>query len=123
VLRDERDAPGVRALVAAPGQALHAPHLLDVEVASAVRRKLRLEEIRTERAAAAIGLLRRLRVTRYSHSILLDRAWDLRDEVTVYDAMYVALSERLGVPLLTLDTKLARAARRHVRVAVPGERA
>jgi predicted nucleic acid-binding protein len=120
VLRDERAAPGVRALVASPGQALHAPHLLDVEVASAIRRKLRRREIGHGRAVAAIGLLHRLRVTRYPHSFLLDRAWDLRDEATVYDAMYVALAERLGAPLLTLDTKLARAAGGHVTVAPLG---
>jgi predicted nucleic acid-binding protein len=103
-----------------PGQALHAPHLLDLEVASAVRRKLRRAELRSERAAAAIDLLARLRCTRYPHRILLRRSWELRDELTVYDAAYVALAERLGVPLLTLDGGLARAAGRYVEVELAG---
>jgi predicted nucleic acid-binding protein len=116
VLGDERSAPAVREQLRQAGEALHAPHLLDLEVASAVRRKLRRAELRYERADAAIGLLRRLRCTRYPHGILLARAWALRDELTVYDAAYVALAERLGAPLLTLDAGLARAAERHVAV-------
>jgi predicted nucleic acid-binding protein len=85
-------------------------------VASAVRRKLLRAELRYERAVAAIDLLERLRCDRYPHGILLRRSWELRDELTVYDAAYVALAERLGVPLLTLDVRLARAAQRHVEV-------
>jgi predicted nucleic acid-binding protein len=106
----------VRERLRQAGEPLHAPHLLDLEVASAVRRKLRRAELRYERADAAIGLLRRLRCTRYPHGILLARAWALRDELTVYDAVYVALAKRLGAPLLTLDAGLARAAERHVAV-------
>jgi predicted nucleic acid-binding protein len=106
----------VRERLSIPGQTLHAPHLLDLEVVSAVRRKLQRGELRFERAFAAIGLLERLRVTRYPHSPLLRRAWELRDEVTVYDAAYVALAERLAVTLLTLDASLARAAQRFAGV-------
>jgi predicted nucleic acid-binding protein len=106
----------VRDRLRAPRQTLHAPHLLDLEVVSAVRRKLLRGELGYERASAAIGLLARLRVTRYPHSPLLRRAWELRDRLTVYDAAYVALAERLAVPLLTLDAGLAKTARAYVAV-------
>ena len=81
-----------------------------------MRRKLLRAELRHERAAAAIDLLERLRCARYPHTVLLRRSWELRDELTVYDATYVALAERLALPLLTLDVGLARAAERHVAV-------
>lgn len=119
MLADERFAPAVRERLDVPGQALAAPNLLDFEVASAVRRKLLRAEIRHEQAAAAIGLLERLRVTRYPNSALLLRSWELRDRLTIYDAAYVALAERLAVPLVTLDARLQRAAARHVAVELP----
>jgi predicted nucleic acid-binding protein len=119
VLADERFAPAVRERLAVPGQALAAPNLLDFEVASAVRRKLLREEIRHEQAAAAIALLERLRVTRYPNSALLRRSWEMRDRLTIYDAAYVALAERLAVPLVTLDARLQRTAARHVAVELP----
>jgi predicted nucleic acid-binding protein len=81
-----------------------------------VRRKLLRAELRYERAGAAIHLLERLRCTRHPHGGLLRRSWELRDELTVYDAAYVALAERLELPVLTLDAGLARAADRHVEV-------
>ena len=119
MLADERFAPAVRDRLAVPGQALAAPNLLDFEVASAVRRKLLREEIRHEQAAAAIALLERLRVTRYPNSALLRRSWEMRDRLTIYDAAYVALAERLAVPLVTLDARLQRTAARHVAVELP----
>ena len=119
MLADERFAPAVRERLAVPGQALAAPNLLDFEVASAVRRKLLREEIRHEQAAAAIALLERLRVTRYPNSALLRRSWEMRDRLTIHDAAYVALAERLAVPLVTLDARLQRTAARHVAVELP----
>jgi predicted nucleic acid-binding protein len=116
VLADERFAPAVRARLRVPGETLHAPHLLDLEVTSAVRRKVLRAELRPERAVTAIDLLERLRCTRYPHRPLLRRSLELRDELTVYDAAYVALAERLTAPLLTLDGGLARAAGRRVEV-------
>jgi predicted nucleic acid-binding protein len=73
-------------------------------------------ELRYERAVAAIDLLGALRCTRHRHDLLVRRAWDLRDDLTIYDAAYVALAERLAVPMITLDARLARTAERHVAV-------
>lgn len=107
MLNDERDVAGLRARMDEPGETLHAPHLIDVEVVSAIRRKRLRDELSPERAGAALSLLDRLRLNRYPHPPLLPRAWELRDALTVYDAVYVALAELLDAPLLTLDGGLA----------------
>ena len=88
-----------------------APHLLDLGVSSALRRAARRELLPAERARAAIlGLASLPGLRRYAHDRLLERAWDLRDNLSSYDASYVALAEALGVPLVTADRRLARAA-------------
>lgn len=89
------------------GERLAAPHLIDIEVVSAWRRLASAGNIDERRAALAIADLRALRLERIPHGPLLDRCWELRDNVTIYDAAYVALAEILRVPLLTADVKLA----------------
>jgi predicted nucleic acid-binding protein len=90
-------------------QQLHAPHLIDSEVASALHRKVKAKEIPAEAGWAAIDTLRRLGMTRYPGSVLLDRIWDLRENLSAYDATYVALAEDLDCGLLTADARLSRA--------------
>ncbi|MGA8489388.1 MAG: type II toxin-antitoxin system VapC family toxin [Terriglobales bacterium] len=91
-------------------QSLHAPELLDLEVAQVLRRLLREGALSSSRAQAAIEDLLELRITRYSHSLLLPRIWQLRHNLSAYDAAYVVLAEKLGATLLTRDAKLASAA-------------
>jgi predicted nucleic acid-binding protein len=101
--------------------ALHAPHLVDVEVVSALRRLVASGEATAERAGEAIGDLQDLPIERYAHDILVPRVWQLRENFSAYDASYVALAEGLAdepVPLLTADGRLARAATDHVDVPV-----
>ncbi len=88
---------------------LHAPHLIDVEAVHALRRLVRRGDLSLERALAARQDLRDLTIIRYPHVALVDRMWDLREHLTAYDAAFVALSEALGVPLITADARLARA--------------
>jgi len=95
-------------------ETLHAPHLLDVEVAQVLRRYAAREEISAARGRGALELLARFPVTRYPHEPLLGRIWALRANLTAYDAAYVALAEALGATLLTRDERLA---------AAPGTRA
>lgn len=90
------------------GQELHAPHLVDVEVTQALRRLVRAGEVSTVRAAEAIADLGDLDLHRHAHLDLLARAWLLRDNVTAYDAMYVALGEALDAPVITCDKPLAK---------------
>ncbi len=88
---------------------LHAPHLLDVEVLSALRQLVRTRQLSREDAESAMSSFRLLPVVRYQHLHFLERAWELRATITAYDAMYIALAEALGAPLLTCDGPLARA--------------
>lgn len=97
-------------------QSLHAPHLLDVEVAQVIRRYEANGEIAAERGRAALVDLADLPLRRYPHDFLLPRVWDLRNNLTAYDAVYVALAEALDAPLLTRDQRLAAAAGHHARV-------
>lgn len=88
---------------------LHAPDLMDVEVAQVFRRHAARDVLPDARAAAALELLQRLPVTRHSSRILLPRIWALRKNLTAYDGAYIALAEALDAPLLTCDGRLARA--------------
>jgi predicted nucleic acid-binding protein len=91
------------------GEDLAAPHLIDIEVGHVVRRFVAAGRITPERGLGAIHDLSRLEIERYEHAGLLLRAWDLRDNLSFYDAAYVALAEALRVPLVTLDARLAGA--------------
>lgn len=90
-------------------EVLTAPQLLDLEVTSVVRGLLRSGQITAERAAAALADLRELPVERAGHRDLLGRCWELRENLTPYDAAYVALAELLGLVLVTADRSLSRA--------------
>jgi predicted nucleic acid-binding protein len=92
------------------GESLHAPHLLDLEVSQVLRRLARQGVISTRRAEEALRDLLDLRVTRYPHAVFLPRIWQLRQNLSAYDAAYVALAEQLGAPLVTRDQRLASAA-------------
>ena len=87
---------------------LRAPHLLDLEVASALRRMEAHHEITDTRASAALRVFGLMAVRRYSHRPLFERVWDLRANVKTYDAAYVALAEALGCTLVTRDASLSR---------------
>ncbi len=86
-----------------------APEIVDLEVVSVVRRALSLGHLDLRRAAFALDDLARLALRRVAHVPLLHRVWELRDNLTPYDAAYVALAEVLHAPLLTADGRLARA--------------
>ncbi len=91
------------------GDELHAPHLVDVEVTQALRRLVRSREMSPDRAAEAIADLVQVDLHRHAHLDLLTRAWKLRDNITAYDAVYVALAEALGATVVTCDAPLGHA--------------
>lgn len=95
---------------------LHSPHLVDVEVTQGLRRLVRGGEVSPDRAAEALADLADLDLHRHAHLDLLNRAWRLRENVSAYDAMYVALAEALEAPIVTCDTPLARAPGHRARV-------
>ena len=111
-------ADGDRARDRLRGEDLAAPELLDLEVASVLRRQQRVGAVSERRAALALADLAALPIERASHRPLLPRCWELRENLTVYDAAYVALAEVLAATLLTGDSRLSRAAGLRCRVEV-----
>lgn len=108
----------VEARVFAPGVSLHAPHLINVEVAQVLRRYVAAGAIAPSRGNDALQDLRDISLIRYPHDVLLERIWQLRGNLTAYDAAYVALAEALDAPLLTCDRKLKSPASHRARVEV-----
>ena len=102
------------------GDELHAPHLVDVEVIQGLRRLVREREVTADRATEAIEDLADLDLHRHAHLDLLTRAWQLRSNVTAYDAVYVALAEALDATVVTCDTPLARAPGHRARIEAIG---
>ncbi len=93
------------------GQAedVHIPHLFDVEVLHALRRHSLRGYLSGEQGRLILGLLHQMRAVRYPHAPLAARIWELRENLSAYDAAYVALAEALDAPLVTMDARLARA--------------
>ena len=93
-----------------PGEVtLHAPHLLSVEVVQVLRRLTGSGTVSSRRGRAALDDLSDLGVEYYDHDVLVPRIWQLRSDLTAYDAAYVALAEVLAAPLVTFDAHLANA--------------
>lgn len=103
------------------GGSLHSPHLVDVEFLHVLRRLVRRRVLGLDRAAEARSDFDRLGVVRYPVVGLSDRIWQLRDDLTAYDACYVALAEMLGCPLLTTDARIAKASGHVADVEVYGQ--
>jgi predicted nucleic acid-binding protein len=100
------------------GESLHAPHLLDLEVAQVLRRYAAMGELTAERGLEALTDLIDFPVHRYPHDVLLPRIWELRPNVTAYDAAYLALAETLAAPLVTCDERLTSAPRHGAKIEV-----
>jgi len=98
--------PARRALA---DEQLHAPHLIDSEVANGLRRRVAAEQLSAAAGWNALNAWRSLGMTRYPVFSLLERVWELRDNLSAYDASYVALAEALHCNLVTADRRLSRA--------------
>ena len=107
VLLRTRRGLRMEARILSSRETLHAPHLIDLEVCQVLRRYLHNKDLTADRAAAVIEDFQSIRIFRYPHRIFLDRIWQLRSNMTAYDAAYVAVAETIGAPLLTTDKRLA----------------
>lgn len=101
---------------------LFAPELIDLEVASLLRKSVLRHERDEDEAGAVLAAWAGNEVTRFSHVAYLDTVWALRHTITPYDGAYVALAIHLGAILVTADRRLARAARHYCEVIDIGER-
>lgn len=108
-LSDAEGAEVARRRLIADRPRLWAPHLVDAEVGHALRRGVRRGEIATDAARDALDDLLAMPLRRVRHRELIPRAWELRENVSFYDALYVSLAEILEEPLVTFDRRLARA--------------
>lgn len=109
-------AGAIRRELAAADEALLVPHLIDIEVASALRRLAVSQRIDSHRSAEFLAALASLPAERYEHTPLLGRIWELRHNFTSYDAAYIALAEATGAALFTCDEKLRHGHRAQVIV-------
>lgn len=95
---------------------LFAPYLLDAEITQVLRTFTLKEEITITRANFALEDYKNLPIYRYPHLQLIDRAFELRNNVTIYDALYLSLAESIEVPLLTRDKSLAEVPKLNAKV-------
>lgn len=100
--------------------AIHAPGLLDLEVAQVFRRMVAMGVVESPRGRASLEILEGLGVHRHPERPLLPRIWALKDNLTAYDAAYVALAEALACPLVTFDARIARTPGVSVEIVVLG---
>ena len=103
-----------------PGETLHAPHLIDLEVLQVLRRYVQRRDMSVERASEAVEDFADLPIARYPHEPFIGRIWELLGRVTAYDAAYVALAEALDAPLVTRDRRLAGASGHRANVRLLG---
>ena len=108
VLTGKAGAERIRQRLLADGD-LAAPHIVDAEVLGVIRRDFLLGHLDPTAATQAVEDLRDWPGERYGHRALLERAWELRQNVRGWDALYVALAEALGATLITTDARLGRA--------------
>jgi predicted nucleic acid-binding protein len=108
----------VRRHLFAPEETIHAPHLLDLEVLRGLRRYARNAEMGVLRAEQALQYYATMRLNRYPHDVLAPRVWQLRHNLTAYDASYIALAEALDAPLITRDRAFASIKGHRARVLV-----
>jgi len=109
LLCETEQAEAVEERLAAEEHSLWAPHLVDAEVGQALRKAVRLGRMGAEEAGEAIWQIDELAIRRVEHELLIHVAWDLRDNFSFYDGLYLALALMLGEPLLTFDARLGRA--------------
>jgi predicted nucleic acid-binding protein len=109
ILLNTEAAPPIAARLFAEAETLHAPHLIDLEVAQVLRRCNSRGELTPERGLQAVEDYLDLPIERYAHDFFLPRIWELRGSITAYDAAYIALAEALESPLVTRDARLASA--------------
>jgi predicted nucleic acid-binding protein len=111
------NVPGVASAVEQRGvMTLHAPYALDIEILNVLRNRWQHKRITRDEGTILLSELRTMIAVRHPHDALLNRAWQLVNNVTAYDALFVALAEHLDIPLITRDRRLARSSGHTARI-------
>lgn len=118
VLLRTKAGEAVQQRILDPRETLHAPHVIDVEITQVLRRYAARREIDSERGRGALADLAAFPLRRYSHTLFLNRIWELRENFTAYDAAYIALTEALDATLVTRDRPLVAACTSFIRTEV-----
>lgn len=103
------DAMAIKDRIEAAGREMAAPEIFDLEILQTFRRLKHRKQIEPDRAVQALDVFRHAPIDRYSHRLLNSRIWELRDNLTAYDAAYFALAELLDVPLWTREARFSEA--------------
>jgi predicted nucleic acid-binding protein len=118
-LRSTKGALATR-MILHEGEELHAPHLIDIEFTHTLRRMVREKELDARAAQQTLDDFLDLALERHAHTTFIARIWALRDALSAYDAVYIALAESLAAPLLTCDARLSRSHGHHAEVRLIG---
>lgn len=116
LLKFEPRASRIRERMRKSEGGIHVPHIFELEVLNTLRRHFLSGNLSEEREAEALEDLSDLKLTRYPHTPFVERIWELKENITAYDASYIALSETLDTPLVTTDGRLARSTGHRARV-------
>ena len=116
LLMNGRLADALRRDLAGYTDAFLVPHLLDVEVVSALRKLSASQRVDSHRSEQVLSQFKALPAERYAHAPLLTRMWELRHNFSAYDAAYIALAELTDSVLYTSDEKLAKGHRARVKM-------
>jgi len=111
-------APAIEARLFGGRQTFHAPELIDIEVTQVLRRYSIAGQLDSERGRTVMSDLMDFPMRRHPHGVLMQRVWELRHNLSAYDAVYLALAESLDAALLTDDQRLVTATRRHSWVQI-----
>ncbi len=120
LLNTDQEVGDIRRRISQSGETLHVPHLFEVEVLQVLRRHNLGGILPSKRAQLALHRLRATRLVRYPHAPFWRRIWELRENLTAYDAAYISLAETLDAPLVTTDARLARASGHHATIELYG---
>ncbi len=118
VLLGTSSATRIAEQIFADGETLHAPHLIDLEIAQVLRRFVLAGDLDAKRGEEALQDFADFPIARYPHEPFLFRIWELRNNATAYDAAYLALAEALAAPLITRDVKLSKAGGHRANIAL-----
>lgn len=116
LLKLEPKASRIRERMGESEGGLHVPHLFEIEVLHTLRRHFLSGNLTAKRESEALEDLAAMRLTRHPHTPFIERIWELRENVTAYDAAYIALAEMLDAPLVTTDGRLARSSGHHANI-------